>query len=175
MNTGKKSRTPYRPRTVDSLIAERLKIAGAIVLEGPRACGKTRTGLESSNTAYFLDTRQTRALIEVAPDLIEALLKSGFPAQTELSGKSVRPLLDAYLNEVTHTDVFRIADLRTEPSAIAQLQPLMQLSRICIRLRKRRASCLSLQWYMTFWSVWNRLAERCGTTAIRTVRRLTRF
>lgn len=33
----------------------------------------------------------------------------------------MRPLLDAYLNEVTHTDVFRIADLRTEPSAIAQL------------------------------------------------------
>ena len=70
MNTGKKQRAPYMPRTVDSLIEERLKIAGAIVLEGPRACGKTRTGLESSNTAYFLDTRQTRALIEVAPDLV---------------------------------------------------------------------------------------------------------
>lgn len=221
MNTGEKARAPYRPRTVDSLIEERLKISGAIVLEGPRACGKTRTGLESSKTAYFLDTRQTRALIEVAPDLvlqgdppilldewqldpqlwnevrravdaspdpgqfiltgssvpddditrhtgagrfvrirmrtmtwhekgvsdgsvslpqlsegggvesaravmkypdlIDALLKSGFPAQTGFSAKSVRPLLDAYLDEVTHTDVFRIADLRTEPSAIQHL------------------------------------------------------
>lgn len=221
MNTGESGHGPYRTRVVDSLIAERLKIAGAIVLEGPRACGKTRTGLESSNTTYFLDTRQTRALIEISPDLllqgeppilldewqldpqlwnevrravdasstpgqfiltgssvpnddvtrhtgagrflrirmrtmswhekgvsaggisladladgntlspapaamdyiglIDALLTSGFPAQTQFSAKEVRPLLDAYLEEVTHTDVFRIADLRTEPAAIEHL------------------------------------------------------
>lgn len=170
MNTGKKSRTPYRPRTVDSLIAERLKIAGAIVLEGPRACGKTRTGLESSNTAYFLDTRQTRALIEVAPDLV-------------LQGDPPILLDEWQLDPQLWNEVRRAVDAAADSGQFiltGSSIPDDDITRHTgagrfVRIRKRRASCLSLQWYMTFWSVWNRLAERCGTTAIRTVRRLTRF
>lgn len=221
MNTGKSRVAPYRSRAVDSPVEQRLRVSGAVVLEGPRACGKTRTGLEHSNTAHFLDTREARALMEVAsnlflegeapilldewqvdpplwnevrravdvapepgqfiltgssvpadditrhtgagrfarirmrtmtwfekgvsrggaslrqisegstldpshalmdyPQVVAGLLTSGFPAQTGFSPGEVRPLLDAYLDEVTHTDVFRLADLRTEPIVIRQL------------------------------------------------------
>ena len=34
----------YLPRIVDAELAERLAATGAVVVEGPKACGKTATG-----------------------------------------------------------------------------------------------------------------------------------
>ncbi|WP_341830283.1 AAA family ATPase [Trueperella pyogenes] len=57
------------PRVVDSLVADRLKISVAAVLEGPRACGKTRTGAEQSTSRFYLDSQGIREMILLAPDL----------------------------------------------------------------------------------------------------------
>ncbi|MGV4301380.1 DUF4143 domain-containing protein [Trueperella pyogenes] len=54
-------------------------------------------------------------------EVLDALLTSGFPAQTSYSPQEVRPLLAAYLNEISHTDVFRLADLRTQSTVIEHL------------------------------------------------------
>lgn len=48
---------------------DRLKISGAVVLEGPRACGNTRTGAEHSTSRFYLDRQATREMISLAPDL----------------------------------------------------------------------------------------------------------
>ncbi|MDO5049112.1 MAG: DUF4143 domain-containing protein [Actinomycetaceae bacterium] len=211
----------YRPRVIDSSVQELLQISGAVVLEGPRACGKTSTALEHANTAHFLDARETRALAELSPGMllegeppilldewqldpplwnevrrsvdvsgapgrfiltgssvpsddatrhtgagrfvrlrmrtmtwqergvghpgvslralsegepvapsqikmeypqvVNALLTSGFPAQIGFEPKAARRLLDAYLTEITHTDVFRLEQLNTEPRVIEHL------------------------------------------------------
>ena len=34
----------YRNRVVDSLLAEKLEAMGAVLIEGPKYCGKTTTG-----------------------------------------------------------------------------------------------------------------------------------
>ena len=34
----------YRNRVVDSLLAEKLETMGAVLIEGPKYCGKTTTG-----------------------------------------------------------------------------------------------------------------------------------
>ncbi|MCE2529421.1 MAG: ATP-binding protein [Acidimicrobiia bacterium] len=46
----------YRARVVDSEMERALRAAGFVVLEGPRACGKTWTGLRFARSAVRLDT-----------------------------------------------------------------------------------------------------------------------
>ena len=44
----------YRPRLVDAQIAGALTAAGAVVVEGPKACGKTRTAEQHCASAVYL-------------------------------------------------------------------------------------------------------------------------
>ena len=46
----------YRPRVVDGEMQRGLRAAGCVVIEGPRACGKTWTGLRFAASAVRLDT-----------------------------------------------------------------------------------------------------------------------
>ena len=46
----------YRARVVDSEVRRGLRAAGCVVLEGPRACGKTWTGLRFARSVVRLDT-----------------------------------------------------------------------------------------------------------------------
>ena len=47
----------YKPRLLDALIERKLKAAGAIVLRGPRAVGKTTTALHHATSSVRLDQR----------------------------------------------------------------------------------------------------------------------
>ena len=38
----------YRPRVADAELAALLRATGAVVVEGPRACGKTETALRAA-------------------------------------------------------------------------------------------------------------------------------
>lgn len=46
----------YRPRVIDAVLAKRLASAGAVVLEGPKACGKTFTAEQTARSRVYLDT-----------------------------------------------------------------------------------------------------------------------
>lgn len=48
--------TEYRPRIIDSVLAGRLGSAGAVVVEGPKACGKTFTAEQVARSRVYLDT-----------------------------------------------------------------------------------------------------------------------
>jgi predicted AAA+ superfamily ATPase len=61
----------YRQRVVDSVVVDALASLGAVLLEGPKACGKTATGLHHSRSSLRLDTDlNARRLIDIEPAII---------------------------------------------------------------------------------------------------------
>lgn len=44
----------YKDRVIDNTVKQYLDIFGAIVIEGPKWCGKTWTGIKASNSQFFL-------------------------------------------------------------------------------------------------------------------------
>jgi len=68
----------YRPRVVDVLLADRLTSAGAVLIEGRKAYGKTFTAEQQAASRVYLDTDdQARAALSVDPSLV----LSGDPPQ----------------------------------------------------------------------------------------------
>jgi predicted AAA+ superfamily ATPase len=211
----------YRPRLLDAPLRDALDIAGAVVIEGSRAAGKTMTALKAANS-YALVDDDTRALIALSPaavldgerprlldewqveptlwnrvrravdrssgpgqfiltgsalpadditrhtgagrflhlrqrtmgwfeklppvrhqvsvralfdghlpspstasmgldDLIDALLRPGFPAMTDLGTPASARRLRAYIDDVARADVPRLARIRHDPAVIRQL------------------------------------------------------
>lgn len=61
----------YRPRIVDIELNARLEAAGAVVIEGPKACGKTATARQAAASEVLLDVDDSaRAAAAVDPSLI---------------------------------------------------------------------------------------------------------
>jgi predicted AAA+ superfamily ATPase len=57
----------YRPRLLDDPLRDALDVAGAVVIEGARAAGKTMTALNAANSYAFVDDDNTRDLIALSP------------------------------------------------------------------------------------------------------------
>ena len=63
----------YRPRVVDAELAERLAAAAAVVVEGPKACGKTATASRQAASEVLLDIDDNaRRAAELDPRLVLA-------------------------------------------------------------------------------------------------------
>ncbi|MCL1800416.1 MAG: DUF4143 domain-containing protein [Promicromonosporaceae bacterium] len=64
----------YLPRLVDQQLASALAVAGAVLLEGPRACGKTWTGTQSAASEIHLDRLRptTLDLVRAEPNSVLA-------------------------------------------------------------------------------------------------------
>lgn len=61
----------YRARVVDRELRERLGAIGAVLIEGPKACGKTETATQVAATTYRLDVdRAARNAAAYAPDVL---------------------------------------------------------------------------------------------------------
>ena len=61
----------YVPRVADEELRRCLTAAGAVLIEGPRACGKTVTAQQEAASEVFLDVDQgARDMIAVDPDLV---------------------------------------------------------------------------------------------------------
>jgi predicted AAA+ superfamily ATPase len=61
----------YCPRIVDGELRELLASAGAVVIEGPKACGKTMTALQQAASRVLLDIEQSaRQVLAVDPALL---------------------------------------------------------------------------------------------------------
>ncbi len=66
----------YKPRVLDRLLKAALETAGAVVIEGARASGKTMTALNASASYVFVDDPESQQILDVAP---EALLEGDTP------------------------------------------------------------------------------------------------
>lgn len=63
----------YQPRVVDGELRRRLEAAGAVVIEGPKACGKTETARQVARSEVLLDVdANARAAAAIAPDTVLA-------------------------------------------------------------------------------------------------------
>ena len=125
----------YRKRIADALLQDKLAVKGAVLVEGPKWCGKTTTAEQASKSVLALDDPdrlpQNLALAQIrpsalldgakprlldewqiAPVLWDAVRHAVDRAQSQglfiLTGSSVPPKADATL----HTGTGRIARLR---------------------------------------------------------------
>ncbi|WCC80369.1 DUF4143 domain-containing protein [Cutibacterium equinum] len=65
--------TDYRSRVVDEELAQRMAAMGAVLVDGPKAVGKTRTAEEVARTVFRMDVdRAARTALEVAPEQLFA-------------------------------------------------------------------------------------------------------
>lgn len=61
----------YRARVADGELADRMRSAGAVLMEGPKACGKTATAQRVAATLFRMDTDDgARALVDTAPEVL---------------------------------------------------------------------------------------------------------
>lgn len=64
----------YLPRIADNIIKDRLTSKGAILIEGPKWCGKTSTAKENSNSSISIDmpnmTKQYQKIAELSPSTL---------------------------------------------------------------------------------------------------------
>ena len=61
----------YRPRVVDTELSDRLRAAGAVVVEGAKACGKTATARQAAASEVLLDVDENaRAAVAVNPSSV---------------------------------------------------------------------------------------------------------
>ena len=61
----------YRVRVVDSELTERLQSSGAVLIQGPKVCGKTETALQAAKSQVRLDVDdQARRAAKLTPDLV---------------------------------------------------------------------------------------------------------
>ncbi len=61
----------YRARVADGELADRMRSAGAVLMEGPKACGKTATAQRVAATLFRMDADDgARALVDTAPEVL---------------------------------------------------------------------------------------------------------
>ncbi|MDP2350642.1 MAG: DUF4143 domain-containing protein [Chloroflexota bacterium] len=60
----------YRPRVLDGLLAASLEAVGAVVIEGPKASGKTETARRAAASEVRVDTIDARQAFAIAPELL---------------------------------------------------------------------------------------------------------
>ena len=130
----------YRPRVADAELATRLAAIGAVLIEGPRGCGKTATGLRAASSVVRLDVDdEARAAGLLSPTLLldgarprlidewqlvpavwnhvrqEVDAGGGRPGQFILTGSAV-PSDDA----TRHSGALRFSRLRLRPMSLAE-------------------------------------------------------
>ena len=92
----------YRQRIMDKLLAQKLQAKGAVLIEGPKWCGKTTTAEEIATSKVMLarpDTKeQFKSLLEI--DMDTAL--SGAPPMLIDEWQTVPKLWDAVRYTVDH-------------------------------------------------------------------------
>jgi uncharacterized protein len=131
---------PYQPRIVDDELAARLRATGAVVIEGPKACGKTATARRIAASEALLDVdANARQAAAVDPELVldgatprlidewqlepaiwnhvrRAVDDRQAPGQFILAGSAVPP------DDVTrHTGAGRITRLRMRPMTLFEV------------------------------------------------------
>ena len=92
----------YIPRIADSELADRLEAAGAVLVEGPRACGKTELARQKAASEVLLDVDENvREAVSLDPRLI-------------LSGETPRLIDEWQVEPIIWNHVRREVDLRAD-------------------------------------------------------------
>lgn len=60
----------YHPRIVDSLLQRKLQIIGAVLIEGPKLCGKSTTATMQAKSVLFVEPDRTLQIPALNPKLL---------------------------------------------------------------------------------------------------------
>lgn len=130
----------YLPRQADRELQARLRATGAVLVEGPRGCGKTQTALHAARSAVRLDRDEaaraagqldpTLLLDGARPRLIDEwqlvptvwnAVRGDVDDHPELPGQYVLTGSAVPADDVTrHTGALRITRLRMRPMSLAE-------------------------------------------------------
>ena len=92
----------YRKRVVDTLLAEKLEAVGAVLIEGPKACGKTTTAEQQAKSILYMDNPDRMSQnLQLAETNIKMLLKGDTPRLID-EWQIAPQLWDAIRFEVDH-------------------------------------------------------------------------
>lgn len=92
----------YRPRVVDQLLQEKLEAMGAVLIEGPKYCGKTTTGEQQAKSVlYMADPANMERNLTMAATNIRRLLVGDTPRLID-EWQIAPKLWDAIRFEVDH-------------------------------------------------------------------------
>lgn len=64
------SELKYRKRIVDTMLKRRLMTMGAVLIEGPKLCGKSTTALQQAASVLNMESGRTLELARLDPKLI---------------------------------------------------------------------------------------------------------
>lgn len=74
------NRSEYRQRIADIILAEKLEAMGAVLIEGPKACGKTTTAEQQAKSILYMDDPENiRQNLQLAETNIKRLLQGDTP------------------------------------------------------------------------------------------------
>lgn len=92
----------YRPRIADKLLKEKLEAVGAVLIEGPKFCGKTTTGEQiAKSVLYMADPATKERNLALASTNIKRLLAGDVPRLID-EWQIAPQLWDAIRFEVDH-------------------------------------------------------------------------
>lgn len=94
----------YKVRIADQLLADKLEAMGAVLIEGPKACGKTTTAeQQAKSTLYMTDPLKKEQYKQMAQTNIKYLLEGEKPRLID-EWQGVPQFWDAIRFEVDHSD-----------------------------------------------------------------------
>ena len=94
----------YRQRIADQMLRDKLDFIGAVLIEGPKACGKTSTAEQQAASVLYLDDPETMAQnLQLAETNIKKLLQGATPHLID-EWQLAPQLWDAIRFEVDHRD-----------------------------------------------------------------------
>ena len=92
----------YKSRIADQLLREKLEAMGAVLIEGPKACGKTTTAEQQAKSViYMSDPEKQQQYKQMAQTNIRYLLKGETPRLID-EWQEVPQFWDAIRFEVDH-------------------------------------------------------------------------
>jgi len=86
----------YRPRIVDSKLQDKLEETGAVLIEGPKWCGRTTTAEQASSSNIYMNDPfnmdQNISLATIDPSFMTVITGVGHYAYTRPDGIHVIPI-----------------------------------------------------------------------------------
>ena len=70
-------KTPYMPRVCDALLHNELESSGAVLIEGPKWCGKSRTAEQAANSVIYMQDQDKAAAYRMAAQTMPSALLQG--------------------------------------------------------------------------------------------------
>ena len=98
----KRNNFEYRPRVVDKQLAKKLQGTGAVLIEGPKWCGKTTTAEQQANSVIYMDNPATRANNIKTAQIDPGLLLAGATPRLIDEWQIAPSIWDAVRFEVDH-------------------------------------------------------------------------